>query len=470
LRSQAVRITNVSGVSRGTLAEGFRATALRLAVALVCAWLPFAADAEEDPISTERSLIDVIQAGRVEQRKAQGAEEHAGEVPTEAKPEETPAGTSEQPGSGTREKPQGTQGAPQPRSWAILPQIGYSPEKGANGGIKFKDRDVTPLHLTIDVAGNAAVNGQYHLNTLLISPAFFTDRLLLLAEGEYYSDPRKKFFGLGNNDVGPDPLSTNRYQRITGTLALGSRLSRRFALVASGDFNDIEISRGHLEGSTPSTTSRFPDLTGIDGGRTNRLSLSLLFNDREDVARPTRGWSIIAKATWVPHGLGNDFSYTRYTLDASYLYPLIWRRQVLGLHVGGQYIDTKRRHTPFYELSSLGGDRDLRGFFQDRFLGSSNVVTNIEYRLKLIDFHFIWDVQIDGVVFGDAGRVFYSDEDIASELGQPVATIPPTNNEFRYSYGGGTRIALGEALVARIDVGFSDEETGLVYLVFGHTF
>ncbi len=98
------------------------------------------------------------------------------------------------------------------------------------------------------------------------------------------------------------------------------------------------------------------------------------------------------------------------------------------------------------------------------------MVTNVEYRLKLIDFHFIWDVQIDGVVFGDAGRVFYSDEDIASELGQPVATIPATNNDFRYSYGGGTRIALGEALVARIDVGFSDEEKGLVYLVFGHTF
>jgi hypothetical protein len=47
-----------------------------------------------------------------------------------------------------------------------------------------------------------------------------------------------------------------------------------------------------------------------------------------------------------------------------------------------------------------------------------------------------------------------------------------TDNESRYGYGGGTRIALGEALVlvARIDVGFSDEEKGLVYVVFGYTF
>src|SRR5262245_5974789 len=113
----------------------------------------------------------------------------------------------------------------------------------------------------------------------------------------------------------------------------------------------------------PATTSLFPDMAGIAGGRSSPLALALLFNDREDLARPTRGWSIIAKASWVPNGLGNDFDYTRFTLDGSYLYPLLTRRQVLGLHIGGQYIDAKAREVPFYELASLGGDRDLRGYF-----------------------------------------------------------------------------------------------------------
>ena len=97
----------------------------------------------------------------------------------------------------------------------------FHPEKGPNGGVKFKDRDVTSLHLTLDLAASAALKGQIHLDTVLISPSFFTERLLMLGEGEYYSDPTKEFFGLGNNDVGPDELSTNRYERITGTLALG---------------------------------------------------------------------------------------------------------------------------------------------------------------------------------------------------------------------------------------------------------
>jgi hypothetical protein len=31
-------------------------------------------------------------------------------------------------------------------------------------------------------------------------------------------------------------------------------------------------------------------------------------------------------------------------------------------------------------------------------------------------------------------------------------------------------VALGDAILARIDVGFSNEETALVYLTFGHIF
>ena len=76
--------------------------------ALTCAWVPPAAG-EQDPIATERSLMDVIQSTRVQAR-----EQAAGE--------------------------------PEKRRWAILPEIGLSPEKGANGGIKFTDRDRAEPH------------------------------------------------------------------------------------------------------------------------------------------------------------------------------------------------------------------------------------------------------------------------------------------------------------------------------------
>ncbi|MGH7821562.1 MAG: BamA/TamA family outer membrane protein, partial [Candidatus Binatia bacterium] len=187
---------------------------------------------------------------------------------------------------------------------------------------------------------------------------------------------------------------------------------------------------------------------------------------------PTRGWNAIVKIQHVNRHAGSDFQFTRYIVDGSYLYPLLTRRQVLGLRIGGEFIDAKRRRIPFYELSALGGAETLRGFFRDRFLGRSRVLINGEYRLGIADFDFfdIWRVRIDGVAFGDMGRVFIDEQEFSKEFRANEELVPRVFRDFRYSYGGGLRIALGAAILARIDVGFSEEELGLVYLTFGHTF
>jgi len=79
-------------------------------------------------------------------------------------------------------------------------------------------------------------------------------------------------------------------------------------------------------------------------------------------------------------------------------------------------------------------------------------------------------VKVDGVLFGDAGRVFLDHSDVNNEFSLNSDIFDRIVSDFQYSYGAGVRIALAKALVARIDVGFSREETGLVYLSFGQTF
>ena len=95
-----------------------------------------------------------------------------------------------------------------------------------------------------------------------------------------------------------------------------------------------------------------------------------------------------------------------------------------------------------------------------------------EYRFKLTQFDFLdwWHVRLDGVAFGEAGRVFIGNDELRREFRLNDTVIRRIASTFRYSYGGGLRVALSAALVARIDVGFSDEERGLVYLEFGQTF
>jgi len=383
-------------------------------------------------LGTERLLSDVIQ---------QGAMERAGEIPAS-------------------------------QGWAVLPQLGYSPDKGPNGGIKFTDRNATAARMTLDLEGSYALKRQQNASVAVVAPHFFDDTLIATLEGQYSLDPTKEFFGLGNNEVGPDPLTTHESRLLSLLATVAVRPFPRLTLAITGGFTDVRIRRGRLEDATPSTVDVFPDLVGIHGGRTNPLAFSIVFNSREEITRPTRGWNLIAKVQHVNRQLGNDFQFTRYIGEASYLYPLMTRRQVLGLRVGGEFIDSKARQLPFYEFSSLGGAQDLRGFFADRFLGRSRVMINGEYRLKVTEFDFLdfWRVRIDGVAFGDMGRVFFDDSDLNRQFRLNRNTLPSVFHDFRYSYGAGARIALGEAILARIDVGFSDEETGLVYLTFGHIF
>lgn len=358
------------------------------------------------------------------------------------------------------------------KSWAMLPQVGYSPDKGINAGLKFTDRDFFGSGLTLDLDAVVAIKGQQSYQFMLVQPNLGESRLMTILETAFFLDQTEEFFGLGNNDLGPDPISTHKLKSIGGSATFAWRLWEHLYLAFGVGFwrTDVTDGKSSDDFAVPFTRTLFPDLAGINGGDTVPLSFSLIFNNRKDITRPTRGWSLVASIAHVDEWLKSDFQFTRYSFEASYLLPLLTRRQVFGMRIGGTYIDGEIEDIPFYELAYLGGDRTLRGFFKNRFLGRSAALATAEYRLKLLDFHFLdlWQVRIDGVGFVEGGRVFISDADVARQLGPGfVSTV---TGELRYSYGGGLRFALGQALVARIDAGFSEEESGLFYLTFGHTF
>jgi outer membrane protein assembly factor BamA len=220
------------------------------------------------------------------------------------------------------------------------------------------------------------------------------------------------------------------------------------------------------------TPERFPDLPGVHGGVVNPLALSLVWNTRDDVMRPTRGWRVLLKVLHTNKSLFSDFEYTRFFADAGYLRSFNEGRQIAGLRIGGEWIEAPIREVPFWELSELGGKDTLRGFFPHRFVGKGRVLINLELRSRLLEFDFLnwWHVHLDGVLFGDTGRVFLDGDELRDEFTLDEDILGRIIDDFHYSYGFGVRIALAEALLARIDVGFSEEEKGLVYLSFGQTF
>jgi outer membrane protein assembly factor BamA len=344
--------------------------------------------------------------------------------------------------------------------FAILPQVGYGPETGPKVGVKFEGRDLFGGATVGDVNLLVALNRQQKATINVGNPEL--GPFMIFGTFAWYQDPAVEFFGLGNNDVGPDALSNHEMQRARLGLTVGYRVLRRLAVVLAAFYRDTNIANGSSD-DTPSTQRFAPGMPGVHGAPSNYLSAALVYNSRDDLVRPTEGWELLVKYLSADHALANrDTDYQKLIFDVSYLRPLVWRRQVIAIHANTEVVFGDDEDIPFFELSSLGGDDTMRGFFPQRFLGKGSALANAEYRLKLVDFNFrrLWDVSIDGVGFGDVGRVYEGSQDF---LHHPF-------DHIRYSYGGGLRIALSSGLVARIDAGFSPEETGLIYLTFGHPF
>lgn len=358
------------------------------------------------------------------------------------------------------------------RRWAVLPQVGYGPETGPLVGAKFTHRDLFGLGATFDLDGTIALEEQQSLALALGTPHLGGDRFLALFEVRWDTDPQVDFFGIGNNDLGPDVASTHGERRVGGAFTLGWRPWPRLAVGATVALRHVRIRGGDRDDDTPITTRRFPDLPGIDGGMVNPFELFLVYSSRDDAVLPTRGWRSILKVSHTDRELASDFEYTRFVLDAAYLRPVWGENHILAGRLGGSYVDGPSRDVPFWELAELGGSDTLRGFFPYRFRGTSHVLGNLEYRFRVTEFDFfdIWRVRVFGVVFGEAGRVFIDSDEVADEFALDDEIVERIVDDLQYSYGPGIRFVLSRALVARIDVGFSNEETGLVYLAFGHTF
>ena len=212
------------------------------------------------------------------------------------------------------------------RHWAVLPQVGFGPDTGAVGGVKFTDRDLAGVGLTLDVDGTYALKGQQDFKVVIGTPHLLDDRFLTLFRVRYYRDPQQEFFGLGNNEVGPDAASTHSYEEMDGELTVGWRPWRRVAINLTAAVRHVRIGHGDKEDDppTPFTLDAFPDLPGVEGGFVNPIGLSIVYASRDEVLQPTRGWRAIVKVVHTNRALQSDFEFTRVDADFGYLYSF-WR-------------------------------------------------------------------------------------------------------------------------------------------------
>jgi hypothetical protein len=292
---------------------------------------------------------------------------------------------------------------------------------------------------------------------LVGGPLLFTDegrrgrRLVVYGDLAYRYSPREDFFGLGGDSAKGDRTSylyeSMSYDAVAGyrfTPVLGAVVRGGVVRVDTGPGTDPRFPRLHEvfdEAAAPGLT-RQPSFARIDS--------TLYLDTRDRPGNPHAGGLLALSLAAFDDLNGNEFRFSRVSLDTRQFIPLGSEQRVLALRFWTSVDNAgKGAQVPFYFQRTLGGSETLRGFREFRFRDENLLHLSAEYR---------WEAApaVELALFYDAGKVFDSGGDF--DL-----------TGLKKSLGLGVRFKTPQGVFLRIDSARSPEGTR-VFFRFGPSF
>jgi outer membrane protein assembly factor BamA len=332
--------------------------------------------------------------------------------------------------------------------FAIYPALGYSPETklqiGAISFLVFDNRSKKEnFYRPTSISPYIIYSTNNQLSIAIDADIYLQNNYNLNMDLEY-SDYPDNYYGIGN-ETHPD--SSERYKRsylradgrfmkpITNKLYAG--LLFDLGHVKVKDIND----GGLLEKDNP---------TGIEGGAIIGLGLGAVFDSRNNTLYPTKGKLIMAGVSFFNKVIGSQYNFTNLILDYRQYFTVFDDNSIVALQFRA---DMTSGNVPFYNLSKLGGDNQLRGIANENlYTDRHSVYGQIEGRQKLF-----W--RFGGVLFVGVGEVFpkFSDFDL---------------KDIRVTYGIGGRFQAlkDQPLNLRVDLGFTSNGQNALYVSIKEAF
>ncbi len=325
-----------------------------------------------------------------------------------------------------------------------LPIVYYTPDTrwgfGAAANYSFFADDISLKKSNISIGLSFTQNRQAAVY-LPFQIFLSEDKYWLYGELGFY-DYLYYFFGIGNFD---HPVEREKYSVKFPRV----RISALYE-VAKSQYAGV---RYVYDCFSYRKYDEFGQLKGgeILGSRDGQASgLGLLYNrdSRDLVQYPSKGSLLEALFYMEGSWLGSAFEYLRISLDYSHYIPMQWNNSILALdavliHMNGA--------VPFHQMSTLGGTKRLRGYFDGRFRNKQLQLLQAEFRTPIF-----W--RFKGVVFSGIGTVR---SDYKNYFQQP----------FVYHVGAGVRFEIdrSQKLHLRIDYGIGKDESGY-YITIGEAF
>lgn len=326
-----------------------------------------------------------------------------------------------------------------------VPLYSYSTEAGNTFGLaKFnlfnlskKDTVSKPSKLSevLTFSSKGRINAS--VTTELV---FHENKYVILSYINYKKQP-EYIFGIGN-DVKREDVEQVQYDRIKFFTTALIQVKKDF-------YVGVPLDVANYFNIQPDSNSFLikDNVTGVSGGFSFGSGLAAAYDTRDNRYNPSGGAYALAVLTFHPEWV-SAYQFTKFELDLrKYFNP--WKKHVIALQAT---TSSATGDVPFYELSQLGGDKQMRGYYQGAYRDKILVDGQVEYRMP------VW--KIFGVTgWLGTGRVAESYSDLSLD-------------GFKLSYGGGIRIKVDSKhnTNLRLDFGFGPDGISGTYINFAEAF
>jgi hypothetical protein len=332
------------------------------------------------------------------------------------------------------------------QQFLMYPTLAYAPETSWEVGfstlyVYYADRDTTNRLSEINGFTFFTLENQYGvwLDHAIYTPA---DRWFFLGRLRYQSFPLL-YFGIGSDAPKEYVARVDAHQ-----LWLKERVLRQ---VKKNLFFGLEVDYQRLSQvefvpAKPGQSISLP--LGASGSANLGLGLGLVYDDRHNVLNVRKGaFSELAIFNYNPFS-SSAFNFSSLILDTRFFRP-ISNRTVLAFQVFGQ---STWGEVPFNQLSLMGGESLMRGYYTGRYRDNNQLATQAEIRFLPLNLGFT--NRLGAAVFAGTSQVFPTWERLAMD-------------KWVVSGGGGLRFLLfpKKDIYTRLDWALTREGSGFYFFI-----
>ena len=279
----------------------------------------------------------------------------------------------------------------------IYPTLAYAPETSWEFGLS----SLFVYYAHKDTANRLSELNAFTFYTIEKQYGFWLDHTLYSHENKWSFQGRLRYqsfpllyYGIGPNTPSQYVARVDAQQINIKERAL-KRIGKKIFAGAEIDYQNI-----FSVNFVPHDVAGFEPPLGYEGSKNLGFGGGLLYDNRHNVLNVRKGGFAELALLHYDKRWGSDFSFTTIISDNRFYTP-VNKRDVLAAQVFGQF---NVGQPPFNQLSLLGGESLMRGYYLGRFRDKNQLATQIEYRLLPLPFKFTnrWGAAF----FGSTGTVF----------------------------------------------------------------